>query len=114
MGGAEDVRVFGIRHLSPAGAWHLNAFLDEVRPTAVLVEGPSDAGELIRQVTLKGVVPPVAMLAYTEELPIRTLLYPWAEYSPEYQAFLWAAREGVPCEFIDLPSGHALALYGLK
>lgn len=114
MVGVEDVRVFGIRHLSPAGAWHLIAYLDEVQPTAVLVEGPSDASDLIRQVTSKGVVPPVAMLAYTEELPIRTLLYPWAEYSPEYQAFLWASRAGVPCEFMDLPSEYALALHGLK
>jgi len=114
IGAAEDVRVFGIRHLSPAGAYRLNAYLDEVQPTAVLVEGPSDANDLIRQITSKGVVPPIAMLAYTDELPIRTLLYPWAEYSPEYQAFLWAGRKGALCEFIDLPSSHALALHGIK
>ncbi|MFC5469022.1 DUF5682 family protein [Cohnella suwonensis] len=110
----DGVRVFGIRHLSPNGAHHLLAFLDEIRPTAVLVEGPSDANELIAQLTSRGVVPPIAMLAYTEELPVRTLLYPLAEYSPEYQAFLWARRKGAVCEFIDLPSGSALALHVAK
>ena len=34
--------LFGVRHLSPAGAWHLLRLLEEVRPRLVLVEGPSD------------------------------------------------------------------------
>lgn len=113
-GEAEEVRVFGIRHLSPAGAFHLRAYLDEIRPTAVLVEGPSDANGLIVQMVSKGVTPPIAMLAYTETVPVRTLIYPFADYSPEYQAFLWASRHGALCEFIDLPSGNALALHELK
>ena len=29
---AEHVIIFGIRHLSPAGAWHLRRLLDEVQP----------------------------------------------------------------------------------
>ncbi|WP_240418308.1 DUF5682 family protein [Paenibacillus periandrae] len=103
--------VFGIRHLSPAGAHHLLSFLDKVKPTAILVEGPSDASGLIQQLTSRGVVPPIAILAYTDQLPVRTLLYPLAEYSPEYQAFVWANRHGVHTEFIDLPSNTALALY---
>jgi hypothetical protein len=103
--------VFGVRHLSPAGAYHLLAFLDEVKPTAVLVEGPSDADGFIGQLCSPGVVPPVAILAYTDRLPVRTLLYPYAEYSPEYQAFLWACRNGAQASFIDLPSAHSLALY---
>lgn len=35
--------LFGIRHLSPAGAWHLLRLLDEKRPRLVLIEGPSAA-----------------------------------------------------------------------
>ncbi|NHN33412.1 hypothetical protein G9U52_26725 [Paenibacillus sp. S3N08] len=107
----EGFHVFGIRHLSPAGAHHLLSFLDTVQPTAILVEGPSDASHVIADMTSRGVVPPIAILAYTNELPIRTLLYPMAEYSPEYQAFLWANRHGVHTEFIDLPSETALALH---
>lgn len=33
---------FGIRHLSPAGAYHLRRLLDEREPELILVEGPSD------------------------------------------------------------------------
>lgn len=101
---------FGIRHLSPAGSHHLLALLGEVKPTAVLIEGPSDAGILAEQLTARGVVPPVAMLAYTDRLPVRTLLYPFAEYSPEYQALLWARRNECRAEFIDLPTEVSLAL----
>ncbi|UKS24444.1 DUF5682 family protein [Paenibacillus sp. HWE-109] len=111
VGASPGVHVFGIRHLSPTGAYQLLAFLDEVKPTAVLVEGPSDASAFIADLTSSGVVPPIAILAYTDQLPVRTLLYPYAEYSPEYQAFQWASRHGAQALFIDLPTDHALALY---
>lgn len=113
-GARERVHVFGVRHLSPSGAYQLRAFLDEVRPTAVLVEGPSDASGFIGQLASRGVEPPVALLAYTDRMPVRTLLFPLAAYSPEYQAFLWASRHRAVCEFIDLPTGNALALQQLR
>ncbi|MCR2802732.1 DUF5682 family protein [Paenibacillus soyae] len=109
--GGRPFHVFGIRHLSPAGAHHLLAFLDDINPTAVLIEGPADACGLIGQLTARGVVPPIAILAYTDHLPVRTLLYPYAEYSPEYQAFVWAASNGAEARFIDLPTEVSLALY---
>lgn len=105
------VHLFGIRHLSPTGAYHLQTFLNEVKPELVLVEGPSDATELIGQITLSGVKPPIAILAYTEQLPIRTLVFPLAEYSPEYQAFQWAERHGAEARFIDLPSAVSVSLH---
>lgn len=114
LSGERQVHVFGIRHLSPAGAFYLRAFLEEKQPTAILVEGPSDATEYTSQLTLKGVVPPVALLAYTDQLPVRTLLYPFADYSPEYEAFRWARQKGVLAEFMDLPSEISLALYERK
>jgi len=33
------IHVFGVRHLSPGGAWHLRATLDALRPKVVLIEG---------------------------------------------------------------------------
>ncbi len=102
--------LFGVRHLSPGGAYHLVSFLDEIRPTAVLVEGLSDANSQMEYFTAPGTKLPIAVLAYTEELPVRTLLYPFAEYSPEYQAILWARRNGVHSEFIDLPSDVFLCM----
>ncbi|MFE5321292.1 DUF5682 family protein [Paenibacillus sp. NPDC056579] len=113
-GGSGQVHIFGIRHLSPAGAFELRSYLDEIRPDIVLVEGPSDATEWIGQLTSRGVVPPVALLAYTEELPVQTLVFPLASYSPEYQAFVWAAEHGARAAFIDLPSDAAVMLHGLR
>ena len=96
--------VFGIRHLSPAGAYYVRRFLDEISPELVLIEGPSDFTELIGDLKDPEVKPPVAVMAYTEELPVRTILYPFAVYSPEYQAILWAREHGCECRFCDLPS----------
>jgi hypothetical protein len=104
-----DIHIFGVRHLSPSGAWHLRRFLDHVRPEVVLIEGLSDANELIPDVTRRGSVPPIAILAYTDSLPVRTLVYPFARYSPEYQALVWANEHKVTAEFIDLPSDVFLA-----
>jgi len=84
------VNVFGVRHLSPAGAWHLRHYLDTLKPELVLIEGLADATELIPDVTRRGTRPPIALLAYTDSLPIRTLIYPLARYSPEFQAMSWA------------------------
>lgn len=102
--------IFGIRHLSPAGAWHLNHFLTEKNPRLVLVEGPCDFDDILRWFPDPGVVPPVAVLAYTKDTPVRTILYPFAEYAPEYQAILWAHGHKRECRFMDLPSEVFLAL----
>ena len=107
---SEGPLFFGVRHLSPAGAFHLRRLLDEVRPQLVLVEAPSDLEPLLPDIVRSGTQPPIAMLAYTREPPVRSLLYPLAEYSPEYQAMLWAREHGVPCHFMDLPSDIFLAL----
>ncbi|MCA9050736.1 MAG: hypothetical protein KDA89_18485 [Planctomycetaceae bacterium] len=104
------VHVFGVRHLSPAGAWHLRRYLDDVRPDVVLIEGMSDTEGLIKDILRKDSVPPIAILAYTDDLPVRTILYPFAEYSPEYQALRWAKDNKARAEFIDLPSDIFLAL----
>jgi len=102
--------VFGVRHLSPMGAWQLRAFLDEKKPKLVLIEGLADAGGLIADIVRKEVKPPIAILAYTEDQPVRTLVYPIARYSPEYQALLWAKKNKAKSQFFDLPSDIFLGL----
>src|SRR5690348_3417448 len=105
-----QIPTFGVRHLSPMGAWHLRAFLEGARPDLVLVEGPDDATGLLPDVTRKETEPPIAILAYTDAQPVRTLVYPFARYSPEYQAIGWAHEHDVPVEFFDLPSEVFLGL----
>ncbi len=109
-----QINVFGVRHLSPSGAWHLRRYLDRIQPDVVMVEGLHDAAELTRHLVKKGTKPPVAILAYTDSLPVRTLVYPMAVYSPEFQAVLWAHENRKPLEFIDLPSDAFLALQDIE
>ena len=111
---AWKIHTFGVRHLSPTGAWHLVRFLDRVRPKVVLIEGLADADALIPDITRKGTKPPIAILAYTDSMPVRTLVYPLARYSPEYQAMKWADDHNVRVEFIDLPSDIFLAFQDME
>lgn len=106
--------VFGVRHLSPSGAWHLRRFLEERKPTVVLIEGLADADSLISDIVRHDSEPPMAILAYTDTLPVRTLVYPLAAYSPEYQALCWAQEHKARTAFIDLPSEIFLALQDIE
>jgi hypothetical protein len=107
-------RVFGVRHLSPAGAHHLHAVIDEVRPTAILIEGPADATDHVRHLVHKDTKPPVALLAYTRERPVRSILYPLAEYSPEWVALIRGIRAKLVVRLIDLPAAVFLQLHQIK
>src|SRR5437660_28610 len=97
-------RIFGVRHLSPAAAHHLQHVLDAVRPTAVLVEGPSDANDHVKHLVHRQTRPPLALLAYTQERPVRSILYPLAAYSPEWVALSWGVRHRAEVRFLDLPA----------
>ena len=104
------IHFFGVRHLSPSASYHLLTFLERHKPKCILIEGPSDATPLMAQIAQKGVKPPIAMLGYTTELPIETVLYPFASYSPEYQAICWGVKKKVTLRFIDLPTENMLKL----
>ncbi len=104
-------RVYGVRHLSPAGAHHLQAVLNLVKPTAVLVEGPADATPQLQHLIHKDTRPPVAILAYTLERPVRSILYPLASYSPEWVALTWGLRNKADTRLIDLPASVFLEMH---
>ncbi|MGM9998327.1 MAG: DUF5682 family protein [Candidatus Bruticola sp.] len=101
---------FGIRHLSPAAAFHVRSLLDQLQPKLILIEGPSDLNEQIDYLCQAKAVYPIAILAYTKSAPVHSILYPFAIYSPEIQAILWAHEHGVACRFMDLPSSVFLSL----
>ena len=108
------VHIFGVRHLSPGGSKHLLDDLNRIKPKIILIEGPSDASSEIRHITQRQTKPPIAILAFTEELPVRTALWPLASYSPEYQAMKWAADHKAQSVFIDLPSSVMIALQDMR
>lgn len=104
------IHLFGVRHHGPGCARSLVQALDALAPQCVLVEGPPECDELLWAVTAEGMTPPVALLGYSVDEPQRALYFPFAEFSPEWQALSWAQRHSVPARFIDLPLAHKLAL----
>jgi hypothetical protein len=106
---ASEIRYFGIRHHGPGSSRRLVEALDEMRPAVVLIEGPADATDLLPMLDDAAMRPPVALLMYAADDPARASFWPFATYSPEYQAARWAVRNGAALRFIDLPSCWRLA-----
>lgn len=102
------VEYFGIRHHGPGSARCLEAALEELQPSIVLIEGPSDASELLPLLADPDMRPPVALLAYHKKDATNAIFWPFAEYSPEYRAALWAHQNDVEARFIDLPAAVKL------
>lgn len=103
-----SVHLFGIRHHGPGCARSLAAALDALRPDCVLVEGPPEGDGLLPFVGRETLAPPAALLVYAPATPQRAVFYPFAEYSPEWQAIRYANEHGVSVRFCDLPQAHRL------
>ena len=97
------VQVFGIRHHGPGSARSLLVGLEDLKPDAVLIEGPPDADAIIPLAAHPALKPPVAILIYPVDQPGRAVYYPFAIFSPELQAMRYAIAANVPVQFIDLP-----------
>ena len=97
------LHIFGIRHHGPGSAASVVRALDDVGPGMVLVEGPPEASEILPLAAASGMRPPVAILTYPKNQPEHAHFYPYAEYSPEWQAICWAVRNDRPVRCIDAP-----------
>ncbi|WP_255472533.1 DUF5682 family protein [Quadrisphaera setariae] len=104
-----DVRVLGVRHHGPGSARSVRAELEAFCPDVVLVEGPADADPLVPLITGEGTQPPLALMAHVVDEPRRSVFWPFAVFSPEWQALDWATSAGVPVRFCDLPAALLLA-----
>lgn len=98
-----QLSVFGIRHHGPGSARSLRRALEALGPDLVLVEGPPDADAVLPLAADPAMRPPVALLAYRPDAPRRAVFYPFAEFSPEWQAIRFAQERGVAVRFMDLP-----------
>ena len=104
-----DIHYYGIRHHGPGSCKRLLAALSRLQPVMLLIEGPADCSELLPMLGSSQMRPPVALLAYAADHPECALYYPFADYSPEYQASRWALQAGVALHYIDLPANIQLA-----
>ncbi|MBL0886224.1 hypothetical protein HGK34_08060 [Myceligenerans sp. I2] len=123
--------MLGIRHHGPGSARSVVRALEALRPDVVLIEGPPEADDVAGLAGDPGLVPPVALLAHAptpkrgraasgdaadgsgatpEPQRPRAAFWPFAVFSPEWQALRWAAGNDVPVRFIDLPAAAHLTL----
>jgi hypothetical protein len=105
-----SVTVFGIRHHGPGSARSLREALRALSPDVILIEGPPDANDLIALAADAQMSPPVALLIYLPNEPKQAVYYPFAEFSPEWQAIQFGLAQQVPVRFIDLPQWYQFAL----
>ncbi|HXR66452.1 MAG TPA: DUF5682 family protein, partial [Ktedonobacteraceae bacterium] len=103
-----SVSIFGIRHHGPGCARSLRVALEQWEPDIVLVEGPPDAQEVLPLLASAEMKPPVALLIYSPENPARSVYYPFATFSPEWQALSYALARDIPARFMDLPQALQL------
>ena len=104
------MNIYGIRHHGPGSARSVRAALTEQRPDIVLIEGPPEADGLAALAADPEMQPPVALLGYVPGEPTQAAFWPFAVFSPEWQAIRYALDAGVPVRFCDLPAAHQLAM----
>src|SRR5262245_52933982 len=105
-----SLHVFGIRHHGPGSARSLLQALEALQPDCLLVEGPPDAVDAIPLLAHAQMRPPVALLIYRPDQPQTSAFYPFAIFSPEWQALQYGLARNIPVRFMDLPQAHRMAL----
>lgn len=104
-----DIHLLGIRHHGPGSCRNILQALDRIRPDLILLEGPAEAEALMTFIADEQMKPPVALLGYQPDVPQNAVFYPFADFSPEWQALRYALLEKVALRFFDLPLAHSLA-----
>ena len=105
------IHILGIRHHGPGSAKNVKEYLEQVKPDIVLVEGPPEANDLLQWAGHAELKPPVSILIYNPDQLKQALFYPFAQFSPEWQAIQYANKNNVPVRFMDLPVYH---YFGIK
>jgi len=104
------IELYGVRHHGPGSARSVRAALVEQQPDVVLIEGPPEADGLVELAADPQMRPPVALLGYVAGESSKAAFWPFAVFSPEWQAMRYALGAGIPVRFCDLPAAHQLAI----
>ena len=103
-----NLHIFGIRHHGPGSARSVRAALEKLQPDVILVEGPPEAEAVLPLLAHAQMQPPVALLLYMPDQPDQAVYYPFAVFSPEWQAMEYGLKQNIPVRFMDLPQSHQL------
>jgi Family of unknown function (DUF5682) len=104
------IELYGVRHHGPGSARSVRAALAAQQPDVVLIEGPPEADGLVALAADPQMCPPVALLGYMAGEPSQAAFWPFAVFSPEWQAMRYALDAGIPVRFCDLPAANQLAM----
>lgn len=99
-----SISFFPVRHHSVAASLALQKLANDLKPSAILIEGPYDFNPKIDELFLPHTLP-IAIYSYVrdESGTSRGAYYPFCNYSPEWVALQTARSLQVPARFIDLP-----------
>jgi hypothetical protein len=100
----------GIRHHGPGSARRTLKALQTFQPDILLIEAVQELKPLLPTILRDDLQLPLAALIYNPKSLQQALYYPFAAFSPEWQALRYALQQGIPIEPIDLPQTHRLAL----
>lgn len=112
-----EIILLPIRHHSPACAWHIVNTIEKLKPDAVLIEGPENAGSLIPAMVHEETKAPFAVYySYQDQVGeigggegYYKCYYPFLDYSPELAALRTCRDLGIESSFMDLPYREILA-----
>ncbi len=107
---SDKITIFGIRHHGPGSARSLLDGLQKLQPDCILVEGPPEGNQLLSHVVHEEMKPPVSLLVYAQDDLRNAVYYPFAIFSPEWQAIKYGLSNSVPVRFMDLPQTNWLAM----
>ncbi len=97
------ITILGIRHHGVGSAKNVLEMLEQIQPDMVLVEGATELDQITHWIGNKELKTPAAVLGYNIDDPKQATFYPFAEFSPEWQAILYANRKQIPVRMMDLP-----------
>ena len=104
------IKIFGIRHHGPGSSKSLMKALQSFHADCLLVEMPADANDVIRYIGHAELLAPTAVLIYNPKNLNQASYLPFASFSPEWQAILFANQNNIPIKLMDLPMSIGFAL----
>ena len=98
-----QLEFLGIRHHGPNCAKSLLRVLKEQKPDCILIELPEDVEHTLEYIGSSELKPPIAICVHDTKDAAKAAYLPFAHFSPEYQALLFARQTQTPVMAIDLP-----------
>ncbi|UOG56051.1 DUF5682 family protein [Leptospira noguchii] len=95
---------FPIRHHSVSASLALQKYINDLRPSVILIEGPYDFNPKLEELFLPHTLPIAIYSVVRDEQGLsKGTYYPFCNYSPEWIALQSAKSLQTPARFIDLP-----------